>query len=259
MTTMKQSAAISLKKPDATRMKKSAAAWSLVGIVAGIAGLATSYLVAQWMNLRLDPVIAVAERVRDILPDNVVNWGRENDGKSLTVPGILIILTLVFALLGFLGRRAWWIPVAGFGAVAVIGGIAVMQSNGATVSWLLPVAVGYATMTATFSLVAERLRRLQDLPDDQLYSDIWSGRRRDFMIAVAAVVGASGVSGLVARVLGRDVRAVDQERRLSRLPVSAPILPAAAKIGVEGVSPWMTPAENFYLCLLYTSPSPRDS
>ena len=27
-------------------MKKSAAAWSLVGIVAGLAGLATSYLVA---------------------------------------------------------------------------------------------------------------------------------------------------------------------------------------------------------------------
>ena len=51
-------------------MRTSNAAWSLAGLVAGGAGLATSYLTANVMNIRESPVVAVAELViRQLLLD----------------------------------------------------------------------------------------------------------------------------------------------------------------------------------------------
>ena len=69
-------------------MKKSAAAWSLAGVVAGFAGLATSYLVSMVMNLRLSPIPAVAELVVRIAPDSAFDAARGRRGCAPAVgPG----------------------------------------------------------------------------------------------------------------------------------------------------------------------------
>ena len=46
-------------------------AWSLAGLAAGAAGLATSYFVAMAMTLRDSPVIAVADLVVKLTPGPV--------------------------------------------------------------------------------------------------------------------------------------------------------------------------------------------
>ncbi|MCW2790914.1 MAG: oxidoreductase, molybdopterin binding protein, partial [Nocardioides sp.] len=53
--------------------------------------------------------------------------------------------------------------------------------------------------------------------------------------------------GVAGRVVGRGRRRVEQARRLLRLAgVTEPQVPAAAAIDLDGLSPWMTPAGDFY-------------
>ncbi|MCW2816535.1 MAG: oxidoreductase [Nocardioides sp.] len=227
-------------------MKRSTAAWSFAGVIAGFAGLAVNFAFTEWFN-QPGAVVAVADLVRDSTPSGIVNWARDNSGKAVTIPAILLILTVLFALVGRLARTRWWVAVAGYGVVAVIGGIAVLTSVDATVARLVPVALGYVAMVGSMALLGERLRRLQALTDEQLFGDLWRGRRRDFLVIVGAVVGVAGVSTIAGRLFGQDVRKQKEEQKSLRLPVSSPTIPTGVRVDVDGVQPWMTPADDFYL------------
>ncbi len=227
-------------------MKKSAAAWSFAGVLAGFAGLAVAKLVAALVNLP-GPVTVVADLLRDSVPGDVANWARENSGKAITIPSIVIVLVLVFALIGLLARKAWWMPVAGFAAIGAIGIWAYLSENGATTVSVLPIVVGYAAMIGSLAGMTDRLRRMADLGEDQTFTPVWRGRRRDFLVVSAAVAGTAALSGFLAKLANRDVAAVKQEQRLLKLPTTAPVLPEGVRIDVDGVRPWMTPAEDFYL------------
>ena len=53
---------------------------------------------------------------------------------------------------------------------------------------------------------------------------------------------------VLGRVLGRGRRQVEESRRLLRLPgVSRPDPPAGVSVGLDGIAPWRTPNEDFYL------------
>ncbi len=227
-------------------MKRSTAAWSFAGVIAGFAGLAVNFALTELLN-QPGAVVAVADLVRDSTPSGIVNWARENSGKAVTIPVILLILTVLFALVGRLARTRWWMAVAGYGVVAVIGSIAVLTSVDATVARLVPVALGYVAMVGSMALLGERLRRLQALTDDQLFGDLWRGRRRDFLVIVGAVAGVASVSTIAGRLFGQDVRKQKEEQKSLRLPVSSPVVPAGVRVDVDGVQPWMTPADDFYL------------
>jgi len=88
-------------------------AWSLAGLTAGVAGLATSYFVAMAMTIRESPVVAVAELVIRLTPGWLAEYliglvGRMD--KPLLLLGIFVALGLVFAWAGRLARRTWWAP-----------------------------------------------------------------------------------------------------------------------------------------------------
>ncbi|MBU1802318.1 MAG: molybdopterin-dependent oxidoreductase [Actinobacteria bacterium] len=240
-------------------MKKSAPWWSAIGVAAGLAGLATGYLVSAVMNLRLTPVSAVAELVVQLAPDAAAN-NRDLGAadKPLLVAGIYLILLLSFALIGRLARGAWWRPVVGFGVIALIGVVATMSANGAKVTDVTPVAVGFAVMIVALSLLAERLRSLEAITDQQRFSQPYVRSRRSFLTMAAAVVGVAAVAGIAGTIRGGSRRAVEEARRNLaatdatkasplRLAVTAPQVPADVAVGVDGVAPWMTPANDFYL------------
>lgn len=229
-------------------MKKSASAWSLLGLVAGVAGLATSYLVAQAMNA-IAPVPAVAELVRDVSPSSAVEWAKDTLGtadKPVVLGLILLILLVLFVAIGRLGRRGRPYVVAGYAAVSVVGAIATLHRE-EKVSQLLPMAVGLVTMVVAYALMADRLRRLEDVPVAQRYEQPYVRSRRTFLVSVGLVAGAAAFAGFFGRIAGRARRVVDQERELARLPFTTPTVPADATFGVEGAAAWMTRADDFYL------------
>src|SRR5262245_3705474 len=78
---------------DNRRVRPFRGAWSLAGLAAGVAGLATSYFVAMAMTIRESPVIAVAELVVRITPGWLAHYLIELVGqldKPLLLLGIFV-------------------------------------------------------------------------------------------------------------------------------------------------------------------------
>lgn len=244
-------------------------AWTLAGVLAGAAGLATSYLAASVLSIREAPVVAVADLVIRLTPGPVVEFFIGLLGtldKPLLVVGILVVLGLLFGWCGRLARRRWWAPAVVFAALAVVGLVAVLGRSGTTTADALPVALGFVTWLVALSLLTAPLRRLDDLDDEPDVArdgpDAARGgattddgertpvaaQRRGFLIGAVSVLGVSAVLGVAGRFLGAGRRQVEETRRLLRLAaVTEPAVPAGARVEVPGVAPWMTPADDFYL------------
>jgi DMSO/TMAO reductase YedYZ molybdopterin-dependent catalytic subunit len=241
-------------------------AWSLAGLAAGVAGLATSYFVAMAMTLRESPVIAVADMVVRITPGWLAHYLIQQVGrmdKPLLLTGIFVALALVFAWAGRLARRAWWAPVIVYGVLTVVGVVAVSEQRGSGTVDIVPVAVGFVTWLVALSLLTEPLRgaelrstssaptptgassaavdRLEPAPVRRDHT------RRTFVIRAGIFAVGAAVLGAAGRVVGRGRRHVEESRRLLRLTqVTEPHVPAAARIGVPGITPWETSADRFY-------------
>jgi len=243
-------------------------AWSLAGIIAGAAGLATSYAVANVMSVRSSPVVAVAELVIRLAPGELVERAIDTLGaadKPLLVLGIFVALVLLFAWAGRLAARRWWGAALVLGALAGVGVAAVaIQENPSAMAYL-PIAVGFATWLVVLAFLAGRLRdrpgRTAASPEPPEPVDITPDAttehphpegaatgRRGFLVGAASVVAVSAALGVLGRVWGRGRRQVEESRRLLRIPgVTEPKVPPAARIGLAGVSSWQTPEDDFYL------------
>jgi DMSO/TMAO reductase YedYZ molybdopterin-dependent catalytic subunit len=212
------------------------------------------------MTIRDAPLVAVAEGVIRLTPGAIVERAISLLGhhdKTVLRLIILVLLVALFAWAGRLARRTWWAPAIVFGVLAVIGGVAVRSQRGASTADLLPVAVGLATWLVCLSLLTEPLRR-HDLHEAAEATEAAGGApagpgpdpdhtRRQFLLRGGVMVVGAAALTVVGRVVGRGRRHVEETRRLLRLPgVTAPKVPRGARIGLPGVSPWMTPAESFY-------------
>ncbi|MCY7395581.1 MAG: oxidoreductase, partial [Nocardioides sp.] len=145
-------------------MKTSRGQWSLAGVVAGLVGLAISYVVASVLGVAQSPVVAVAQGIIRITPGGLVEALISLVGtldKPLLVIGIVLVLTAVFALAGHLARRSWWAPAIVFAVLAGIGGVAVAAEPGATAIAGLPVMIGFVTWVVVLSLLTEPLERVE--------------------------------------------------------------------------------------------------
>ena len=235
-------------------------AWSLAGLVAGAAGLATSYFVAMAMTIRESPVVAVAELVIRLTPGWLAEYLISLVGhwdKPLLLLGIFVVLGVVFAWAGRLARRTWWAPSVVYAGLAGIAAVAVSVQRGATAIDAVPVAVGFVTWLVTLSLLTEPLRTAE-LAAEHAYPPseedvIGPARpsaehsRRVFVIRAGVIALGAAVLGTAGRVVGRGRRHVEESRRLLRLPqVTEPRVPAAARIGLKDISPWQTGNGGFY-------------
>ena len=241
-------------------MRTSKLAWSAAGLVAGGAGLATSYLTANLMNIREAPVVAVAELVIRLTPGEVAARAIDvlgHNDKPVLVGGILVLLAALFVAVGLLARRLWWVSALVLGLIATVAVIAILTKEASEATDLLPIVVGLMTWLLVLFVLAERLRRIERLPDSEEatedepwppLTDEQRHGRRGFLIGAGSIAALAGLTGVLGRVAGSGRRKVEEARRLLRLPgVSKPTVPPETKIGVEGVTAWMTPADEFYL------------
>ena len=260
-------------------------AWSLAGLAAGLAGLATSYFVAMAMTIRESPVVAVAELVIRLTPGWLAEYLIGLVGKldkPLLLLGIFVVLGLVFAWAGRLARGSWWASTIVYAVLTAVGAVAVADQRGATTTDAVPVAVGFVTWLVTLSLLTEPLRRAELAARPEVApepaasgetetADLVAGGadqppsdhgRRAFVIRAGLIAAAAVVLGAAGRVVGRGRRKVEETRRLLRLPqVTEPRVPPAARVGLEGISPWMTGAGDFYLihtAIVVPAIEPRD-
>ena len=213
----------------------------LAGLLAGLAGLATSYLASGLLDLRGNPVTQVAELVIKLTPGNVAEAVIQAVGhkdKPLLVTGVLVVLLLFFAGIGLAARRATDWGVGLFIALGVVGLVAQQSQFNPPVAGVLPVLVGVLTWTIVLALLVAQLR-------PRPFLELDNGRR--FLLGAAAVGVGSAVLGGIGWKAGGRLRKVDAARRSLKLTgVTRPKVPAGTEVGLDGIEAWATPASRFY-------------
>jgi DMSO/TMAO reductase YedYZ molybdopterin-dependent catalytic subunit len=231
-------------------------AWPLAGVVAGFAGLATSYVTAMAMSIRESPVVAVGELVIVYTPGDVAERAIGLLGhwdKPALLIGILLIMGVLFAYAGRLARTSWSRALIIFVLLAAVGVAAVALRPGTSVANYFPLAVGFVTWLVALSVITEPLRATpagaqpasEATESDE---DVAASSRRSFLIRAGVVAAVATVAGGAGRLVGRGRRQLEETRRLLKLTgVSEPEVPTSVTVGVPGITPWRTQSDDFYL------------
>ena len=197
-------------------------AWSVAGLVAGIAGLATSYFVAMAMTIRSSPVVAIAELVIRETPGRLAERAIQVLGhhdKPFLVTVILVGSCALFAYTGRLAARSWWAPMVVFGVMALIGGLAVGHEHGTDSLDLLPVVIGFLTWVVCLALLTAPLRRAERTTEER-GEPAGGASRRGFLVGSATMAAATAAVFLFGRVVGRGRRHVEEPGDCSGCPGS---------------------------------------
>lgn len=232
-------------------MKTSRGWWALAGLLAGAVGLALSYATAAMLHVRESPVVAVAEGFADLTPGPVVKWAIDTfdkDDKKILVVGIMVFLVVTFAVLGRLARTRWWAAMVGYAVLAGLAFVAVLAKPTPSPIDFAPIVVGLLCWIVALAVLAEWLRRWEMVADSDDPAVEPMHTRRHFFMVAGATAGVAAFGGLLARLAGSARRRAEESRRLLRLEgVTAPDVPNGVSFGIEEVSPWQTPSEDFYL------------
>jgi len=268
------------------RRDRTTAYLALAGVLTGIAGIVTSAATVWALRATNPPVVAVASAVRDLTPGPIavrlVHLVGHLD-KPLLVTGTVLVLLLICAGNGLLSRRHPLLPDLVFVALAVLGLLAVGRLDDSGTASGLAVVVGMVTWIVTLRFLTaplltepearlagdpatdEGAREPGSVPAPARAPDRASARtpqtRRGFLLRAGAVAVVVLATGAAARLAGRSRRRVEQARKLLRLPVHRGVTPSDASVEVDGIEPWRTPNDDFYLihtALAAPSISPKD-
>lgn len=214
--------------------------FALCGLLAGAIGLVVSTAAAWALRTRTTPLVAVAEGVRDLTPGRLATWLVHLVGsldKPLLLAGSATGVLVVCLVAGVLARRhPLWSDLLLL-AVSAIGALAALVAGG-IVSGLC-VLLGFIAMLVTMRLLVAPLRG-EEGPEPMAVE------RRTFLRRSGLVVLGGAAVLAVGRFAGRGRRAVEESRRLVRLPGSRGVVPQGAALPVEDITPWRTAQRDFY-------------
>ncbi len=225
----------------------------IAGVSTGAVAAGVGQLVAGFTIPQSSPVIAVGQSAIDLTPTPVKDWAitvfGTND-KTALLSGVIVVLLIAAAVIGTLavrwGARFGYVGLGVFGA---IGLAAALTRPTASPSYVVPtlLAAGAGALT---------LRRLLRLarpaaPDESRIvfgSQTDAPIRRDFLVSSGVAVAGAAVATLVGRELATrtNVSAARTAIRFPRPSVTTPPLPAGVQLNVPGISPFITPDNNFY-------------
>jgi DMSO/TMAO reductase YedYZ molybdopterin-dependent catalytic subunit len=223
---------------------------ALAGAAAVALSLGVSELAAGLLGLP-SLIEAVGDWVIDASPTPVKEWAIETFGtndKLVLLIGIVVVSLLIGGLVGILARRRFGIAIAaslGFGAAATLAAI----RDPAVSVGVAVIPAGLAAITGLASLrwLYDRVPEASEGEAENVQAADMS--RRSLMVGLGAVLGVAALSGGIGRALvDRSTRTVSGRAEVA-LPTAAdalPSVPEAAELGVQGLSPVITPNEVFY-------------
>jgi DMSO/TMAO reductase YedYZ molybdopterin-dependent catalytic subunit len=256
-----------MDNPSSSRLRR--IVWgALIGLAATAVGLAVAEVVTLLSNSFQSPVVDVADRVVDGVPQSLkqlaIDWFGTNDKRALLI-GIGSILFLYAVLMGILalGRRVW--PALAGVALFGLAGAFASQTTRRAAPFLavVPSIVGAVAAGATLMVLRHLAlgRRSLGVADVEAVgndaapqprptiAELTPSDRRRFLVS-------AGLTTLGAVALGSGARAVNQRssvaaasRRNLTLPPPAdplPVAPTGIEVGVPGMNPFFTPNSKFY-------------
>ncbi|MEA5454568.1 molybdopterin-dependent oxidoreductase [Sinomonas sp. JGH33] len=225
---------------------------SAAGVLSAVAGVLTGELLAGVASPSLSPVSAVAGAVVDFAPPAAKEWAIQTFGtgdKAFLVTAIAVVLVALGAAAGLLELRR-----PGFGAAlaALIGVVGVVAVATRSLVSALAVACAIAAGIVAAAMIHWLVRRLrtdalEPPPADGAAG--WGLSRRRFVRALAGSAAVVALGAVVTAVVRGTSLAASAAREALRLPSpasSAPPIPPDAAVGVDGITPLVTPNRDFY-------------
>lgn len=220
---------------------------ALAGVVSAAVALGAGELVAALTGSADAPLVAVGDHVIKATPEPVKQWAISvfGTGDKLALQiGTALILAVLAAGVGVAASRRLAYAVVAVLAFTVLGVAAAVTRPASGPLSLVPslVAGGVALLVGWFLLGRAPVTEGDEPVDMRVY-----GRRR-FLVTSIAAVGGAGVAVAVGRNVGLG-NAVEDARAKVVLPAPAspaPPRPANVDLGVDGLSPYVTPNAEFY-------------
>lgn len=217
---------------------------ALAGVVSAAVVLAVAELIGAFFTARATPLFALGSTFIDFTPpwlkDFAIATFGTNDKAALFV-GMGLTIAILACVLGVVAYRKWVLGVLGvlfMGAVIVA---CVVTRSGVSGVDAIPSAAG----TIAGLLVLHRLMK-----------PLWGMKpqpavtgRREFFTAAGITAVAAGIAASGGRLLSAARNDVAQARQALRLPSPAQpaaAVPAGVQSVVPGVTPWLTPNNEFY-------------
>ncbi|MET3951616.1 molybdopterin-dependent oxidoreductase [Arthrobacter sp. UYEF36] len=230
---------------------------ALAGVAAAAVVLSVAELIGAFFTARATPVIALGSTFIDFTPswlkDFAIATFGTNDKLALFV-GMAVTILLLACVLGIVAYRKWALGVAGvllMGAV-IVG--AVVTRAGVEPLDAIPSVIGTVAGLIVLRFLITRLWRMQQWPD--MDSDLAAKEperpatsRRAFFAATGVTAAASAIAATGGRLLSAARSNVAQAREALQLPAPAkpaPAVPAGVQSKAPGVTPWLTPNNDFY-------------
>jgi DMSO/TMAO reductase YedYZ molybdopterin-dependent catalytic subunit len=250
---MTTSAAVDIEPAHAPAPDPSTMWWArLAGVVAGLVGLAVADLIAWVIAPTSSVVPAVGELIIRLLPASLVNWGKDVLGTADKPILLIVIFAGVLVVCGLAGQLERSRRYAGAIVFAALAGIAILALKAAPdvpvrgyVSVLLGLTIGYLVLSAMIN----RLRQLRPATSASPSTAAQSADRRRFLGLTVLVGATAAAAAVTARVLLNAAGAVTSARARFRPPLplkKAPPVPAGADLRVPGLTPYVTPNDDFY-------------
>ncbi|WP_443064218.1 sulfite oxidase [Streptomyces sp. NBC_00525] len=224
---------------------------ALAGLIAGFCALAVAELVAALVRPEAGPVAAVGGAVIDRTPPAVKDFAVRNfgtDDKLVLELGILALLALFAVTLGLSAPRHRRAGAAGVLVFGVIGAVCAVGRPGGGALDALPSLVGAVVAAGVLYVLAGRLVPAAAPLAGRRTAGAFD--RRGFVLAAGAVAAVSAGAGLLGRRLTSVVQAgAARSRRDLRLPAPdspAPAVPPGTDLELRGLSPFVTPNQDFY-------------
>lgn len=219
--------------------------WSAVAGVAAVAfGLGVAEFVAGFLAPRASPVLTVGSLLIDLAPP----WAKDaaialfgTGDKAALLVGIGVVLVLLAGLAGWLHALRPWAGRLLIAVGGLFGLLAAVTREGASVLDAVPAAT--ATVAAVLGLNALQRRAPAAAPRP---GDVSRRRFLGWAGGATAIGGVAALGGFALQAGARAVTAVRETFALPTAASAAPAVPAGAELGVDGLSPVITPNAAFY-------------
>lgn len=232
-------------------------ATALAGLVSVGAALAVGEILAALISPDSSPYFAVGSSVVDHSPLAMREWAIDTFGTS-DKTALFIVMGVVIALLaaacGFAERRRPPVGSIVIAAFGVVGVLAAIGRPGAGASYAIP-AIGAGVVGVVVLRILVRQLDDEQIPEAQSDDDAGpssvsrSPLSRRFVLTAGGIAAGAVALGIVGRTLLADAArtVADRSKVILPRPTSpAPPIPAAADIGVDGATAFITDNSSFY-------------
>ena len=233
---------------------------ALAGVVAAAVVLAVAELIGAFFTARATPLFALGSTFIDFTPpwlkDFAIATFGTNDKAALFV-GMGLTIAVLACVLGVVAYRKWALGVLGVLFMGAVTVACVVTRSGVGIADAIPSVLGTLAGLVVLRRLMVTLWGLKEWPEapaDTAYAGDARERgegtsRRSFFTAAGITAVAAGIAATGGRLLGAARNNVAQARDALRLPApakaAAPV-PAGVQSPVQGVTPWLTPSNEFY-------------